>query len=97
MTFFKLFMIVFLKIYVTGKMFRKICLIYLFFQYVVCDQGREGELGVISNRKGKFNLLVLQGVPPTPILSLSVTSYSLHEENSGEYLVFLLNDFEKSE
>ena len=78
-------------------MFRKICLIYLFLQYVVCDQGSEGELGVISNRKGKFNLLVLQGLPPTPILSLSVTSYSLHEENSGEYLVFLLNDFEKSE
>ena len=30
---------------------------------MVCDQGREGGIGVISNRRRKFKLLVLQGDP----------------------------------
>ena len=64
MRFFKLVMIVLLKIYVVGKIFGKIYLKAIrpfFFQCVVCDQVREGELGVIFNRKGKSKLLVLQG------------------------------------
>ena len=48
-SFFKLVMIVLLKIYAAVKIFGKICLKVIrdtfFFQYVVCDQGREGGLG----------------------------------------------------
>ena len=67
MSFFKSVMIVLLKIYAAGKTYGKICLKAitdkLFFQNVVCDQGRERKLGVISNRKGKFKPLILQGDP----------------------------------
>ena len=35
----------------------------LFFQCVAYEQGREGGLGVIFNRRGKFKLLALQGDP----------------------------------
>ena len=50
MSFFKLVMIVSLKIYATNKIFGKIYLkairdTLFFFQYVVCNQGREGILG----------------------------------------------------
>ena len=50
MSFFKLVMIVSLKIYATNKIFGKIYLkairdTFFFFQYVVCNQGREGILG----------------------------------------------------
>ena len=73
MSFFKLVMIVLLKIYTTSKIFGKIFLKAVgdtFFQYVVCDQGREGGLGVTFNRKGKFKLLFFQGdpVPQVPPL-----------------------------
>ena len=82
MSFFKLAMTVLLKIHTANKIFSKICLKairYIFFQYVVCDQGRQGRQGVISKKRGKFKLLTLQRYPPIP--SLSVTSYSLHKEN----------------
>ena len=71
MSFFKLVMIVLLKIYATSKVFDKICLIS---QYVVCDQERERGLEVISNRKGKVQTFgIAVGLPP-PIPSFSVTS-----------------------
>ena len=67
MTFLKLVMIVLLKKYVAVKIFVKICLKAIRDTFssnmFVCDQGREGGLGVISNRWGKFKLLVLQGDP----------------------------------
>ena len=77
MSFFKLVMIMLLEIYVARKIFDKIYLKgkkYLFFQYVVCDQRREGGLGVIFNRQGEFKLLVLQGGTLLLFPFLSVTS-----------------------
>ena len=77
MSFFKLVMIVLLKIYAAGKIIGKISLKAIrntfFFQYVVCDQRREKELGVIFNRRVEFKLLVLQGDPLALFPSLSVT------------------------
>ena len=41
------------------------------FQYVI----------FLSNRRGKFKVLGLQGDPPSPVPSLSGTFWSPHEEN----------------
>ena len=57
--------------YTTGKIFGRICLKAIrdyFFQYVVCDQGLNFLVMVISNRRGKFKLLGLQGDLPTNFL-----------------------------
>ena len=65
MRFFKLVIIALLK--TSAKTFGKICLKAIrdtWFQYMVCDQGREGELGVRSNKRGKFKLLVFPNSLP---------------------------------
>ena len=65
-SFFRLVMIMLLKICAADKIFSKIFLKAIratFFSNMWCDQGREWGLGVISNRKGKFKLLVFQGDP----------------------------------
>ena len=48
---------------------------------------------VLSNRRGKFKLLDLQGNPPSPVPSLSRTSWSSHEENPEGGWSAYYNDF----
>ena len=59
MSFFKLVMIVLQKIYAAGKIFVKVYLKAIrntfFFQYVVCDQRKEGGLGVITTGRENSN------------------------------------------
>ena len=77
MSFFKLVMIVLLKIYAAGKMFGKMYLKAIrntIFSNMWRDQQREGGLGVIFNRQVEFKLLVFLGDPLPLFLSLSVIS-----------------------
>ena len=54
--------------HVEGKIFVKAIKNIFFFQYVVCDHGRDRGLSfllaVISNRRGKFKFLGLKGDLP---------------------------------
>ena len=77
MSFFKLFMIVLLKIYTTGRIFVKICLKAIrdtFFSnmWSVIKGGRGTEVDI--QQKGKVQIFSLAGGRPPPISSLSVTS-----------------------
>ena len=101
MSFFKLVMIVLLKIYTTSKIFGKIFLKAIrdtFFPICGLWSGeREGGLGVTLNRKGKFKLLFFQvdPVPQVPplvwLLNLSIRK--ILESTWSAYC----NDFEMSE
>ena len=81
MSFLKLVMIVLLKIYAAGKVFGKICLKtvidIIFFQYVVCDQGKDRETKFFGvgdiQQKGKFQVFVLAGRPsPNSLLQWDI-------------------------
>ena len=77
MSFFKLVMIVLLKIYGTGKIFGKICLKAIrdtFFSIYGLWAGKGRGTGGDTQQKGKVQTFSLAGGPPTPIASLSVTS-----------------------
>ena len=85
----------------TDKIFGKICRKAIrdtfFFNVVYVqdrDEGTRFLSGVISNRRGKFTFLGLQGDLPIP--SLSGTSWSPHKENpdEGAWSVYC-DDFEK--
>ena len=85
-------MIVLLKICATEKVFGKICLKVIrdtFFSNMwSAISGATGDSKfwwrVISNRRGSFKLMDLQGDPPHTIPSRSGTSWSPHKENPEE-------------
>ena len=101
MSFFKLVVTVLLKIYPTGNIFGKISVKAIrdtaFFQYIVCDQGTEGEPGVIFNRREKFKLFILLGDPlrqfPLLVWYPNLSIRKLMKSGWSAYC----NDFEKSE
>ena len=77
MSFFKLVMIVLLKIYAAVKIFGKICLkvirdTFFFNMLSVIRRGKE-DWGDIQ-QMGKVQTFSLAGGPPPPIPSLSMTS-----------------------
>ena len=94
MSFFKWLMIVWLKINVAGKMFGKICLTAIrdFFQYVICNQGRDRGNRFFFWRwyptEVKSSFFWACRETPSPIPSCSGKSWSSHKENlemvSGE-------------
>ena len=103
MSFFKWVMIVLLKMYAPGKIFGKILSksYYRFFPicglYVVCDKGREGGLGMISTRRGKFKPLFLQGDCLPQFLPLVWhPNCPIRKKLKSAWSAFC-NDFEKSE
>ena len=91
MRFFKLVMIVLLKIWATDKIFGKTCLKIIrdafFFKYVVCNRWRErgtqsfGE-GWYPTEGDASNLWTCRESvpPPLPIRSISGTSWSAHRK-----------------
>ena len=106
MRFFRLVMIVLLKICTTDKIFGKISLKTIrdtFFSNMwSAISGGTGGLKVLVGgdiqQKGKLQTCGLAGRPPTRFPPLCGTSWSPHKENpeEGAWSVYC-NDFEKSE
>ena len=92
-SFFKLVFIMLLKVFAADKIFSKICLKAIratFFSnmWSVIGAGK-GVWGWFPT-EGKVQTFSLSGEPPPPISSLSVTTWSLYNENSNEWLVCFL-------
>ena len=101
MSFFKLVMIVLLKIYTAGKMFGKICLKAIgdtFFSNI-CSviRGGKADWGWHATQGGKFKLFVLQGGTLCQFSPLVWHPNPPIKKNLKNASSAYCNDFEKSE
>ena len=75
----------------TGKIFVKTCLKAIRNTFFVPICGISQYVIFLSNRRGKFKLLGLQGDPPPSLVpSLCGASWSLHEENPLKVIGLLI-------